>query len=110
MPQKITFDEVLDRDNLVSHAILNIGSDTVMELVDKATAEGRRHYMVSLVVDGVEVSLDPFFDHIEASLDEIVEKRARSLLEAKFDEMVEKLEAVKRGMLNELSDFPHSDW
>ena len=82
---KITFEEVLSRNEWLHSELLN---SLTGELIDKTTKD--QFYDVKLLVNGIELEPE-LFNKIMNNIEKFIENQAKSYLKEKLDEAQDKI-------------------
>jgi hypothetical protein len=85
---KITIAEIIDRNNIIGRMILNSASAASPDFTDSFVGEGQaKSGEVLMTVNGYDIDISVFANHLQASLDEMIKAEAEKLLTDKCEDM-----------------------
>ena len=110
---KINMSEHIRNRTSISHIVLNVMTDALMEHVQHTRVEGDLEMDVVLSVDGHELDIEKFVEFWQSQVEGMIEKEAKDMQKEKMGDMfrdVEDLLNDLQGRLDEEVDKRLEDW
>lgn len=105
MADTVEFDEIINMHHLIGHAILTAMGDVEGDLREKFhLGPDKAPVQVSLLINGVEAPLRPFFEHLESEYSDMVNKGVAGRILQQFGERYNALDDLLRAAEQRLRD------
>lgn len=85
---KIKKDKITKENTMLSHAILDTITDSIIE---KSNIKDKDEIEITLTIEGEEVDITNFFEHINSQFDRCVHEKAQELIDDEISEKVNKI-------------------
>lgn len=103
---KLTTEDIVDDKNLIGHMVLNALSKD-FEMIDAITAKG--YATLKLTVNDKEIDIKVWADHWQSQVERMIRNKAIDLINNKFCNIEYKIEALKKELINSITDSDYEE-